>query len=71
MNLNPGDPCRVRLHDGRVVGAKYDEPCGDKQHFVIVGEDIYLASSRTPTDGNAGGIGDCRFVASPCVLEPV
>lgn len=71
MNLNPGDPCRVRLHDGRVVEAEYIEPSNiEKCHRVYVdgmNDNFHLLTIKETPMTN----GVCRFVGNPCVLEPV
>ncbi len=68
MNLNPGDPCLVRLHDGRVVDAAYNKKSmldDGKGHSVYVGNRMYFARRKAIyTD-------ECRFVGNPGVLEPV
>jgi hypothetical protein len=65
-NPNPqkGDPVRVRLPSGQVITARYDEPYDiyQKVHYVETKEDLYLASSRTPTKNTTGGSDRVRFV---------
>jgi hypothetical protein len=75
FNLKKGDPCRVRLHDGRVVEAVYDGESltikDSKRHWVIfdnkpcwtVGES-HLLSGGTIVDR-------CRFVGPSCDLMPL
>jgi len=76
MNINPGDPCRVRLHDGRVVDAVYyKESFVEKCHSVTSGNKMFLAiggdTLKSRIRNNSQLHFECRFVASPCVLEPV
>jgi len=71
MILNPGDPCRVRLQDGRVVEAVYDEPAaGGKHHWVIFDGELYQTVGHN-YQLYKSAFGRARFVGSPCVLEPV
>jgi hypothetical protein len=76
MNLNPGDPCRVRLHDGKVVEAEYYMPSSaEKCHSVTSGNDMYLAiggdTLKSRIRHNSQLHFECIFVGKPCVLEPV
>lgn len=66
--LSKGDPCRVRLHTGKIVSARYQSPVGQfmqKSHWVKYGRRLLLACSQITDDES------CRFVGNPCVLLPV
>ena len=65
QQLKKCDPCRVRLSSGEVVEAEYGEPDDNKEHWVLVGRKIYLASKIN------NFYRGCRFVGNPCELREV
>jgi len=72
MNLNPGDHCRVRLHDGRVVEVVYSSRAysGNTHYVKYSGSTLITVGSSYLL--NADKLGRrCRFVGNPCVLEPI
>lgn len=71
MNLNPGAPCRVRLHDGRVVLAVYVQRANNGPHHWVKFNDALYQTVGLSYLMCESLYGRARFVGNPCVLEPV
>lgn len=72
--LTKGDPCRVRLINGEVVEAVYEEADrhAKKCHWVCLGSGgLAVALGRPPEAGSSMSLPLVRFVGPACVLVPV
>lgn len=57
MNRSPFPPLRVRTHTGEIKLAQYDEHFDGKEHFVVVDEQVCIASSDKPSPSGNGKFG--------------
>jgi len=60
--LKKGDKCHVRLMNGEIVEATYDEALRDKSHWVTLGNGSDALALANPTNDKTCGKPDCRFV---------
>ena len=67
MKLEKGAKVRVRMKDGSINEAIYDEPCTyvKKHHWVLIDGFSKVMGAFS------GGFADCRLIGNPCDHLPV
>ena len=69
MKLERGAKVRVRLHNGEVVEAVYDERAAHGPHHWVEHEGELMQTVGLSEDIQRAGA--CRFIGPSCVLGPV